>query len=391
MTVSIGAAVSTLVDPFAAGAEAGGGARAGLGMAPADLAVVFASGAHLEAPEALLEGVHDALGPQTLIGCGAGGVLGAGRELEEGTAVAVWTAAFGDGGQARAFHAEASIDDPAGPIDGLAVGDHATGTILLSDPYTFPTDVALNQLGAGAPAVPVLGGLASARTPEGSAALFLGEEVLESGAVGVSFDGIELVPCVSQGATPIGRELTITGCEENIITELAGRPALDTIEDVIGELGPRERTLIAAGLLIGIVIDPGRPEYEQGDFLVRGVLGADRASGAVAVGAPVRPGQIVRLHARDARSADADLHRALALRMTALSGRPPAGALVFSCNGRGRQMFGVRDHDVRAVQDDLGGIPAAGFFAAGEIGPVGGRSFLHGFTATVALFPRTRS
>jgi small ligand-binding sensory domain FIST len=237
----------------------------------------------------------------------------------------------------------------------------------------------------------VLGGLASARTPEGSAALFLGEEVVEAGAVGVNFDGIELVPCVSQGAAPIGRELTITGCQENIITELAGKPALETIEDVIGELGPRERTLIAAGLLIGIVIDPGRPEYEQGDFLVRGVLGADRDSGAVAVGAPVRPGQIVRLHARDARSADLDLRRALALRMTALSGRPPAGALVFSCNGRGRQMFGVRHHDALAVQDDLGGIPAAGFFAAGEIGPVGGRSFLHGFTATVAVFPRTRS
>ena len=389
MTVSVGAAVSTLADPFAAGAEAGGGARAGLNSAGADLAVVFASGEYLEAPEALLEGVHEALRPQALIGCGAGGVLGSGRELESGTAVAVWTAAFGTAGQATVFHAEASEVDPSGPVGGLAVAEDATGAILLSDPYTFPTDVALGQLGARAPAVPVLGGLASARTPQGSAALFLGEEVIEAGAVGVSFDGIELVPCVSQGAAPLGRELTITACQDNIITELAGKPALETIEEVIGELDPRERTLIAEGLLIGIVIDPGRPEYEQGDFLVRGVLGAERSTGAVAVGAAVRPGQVVRLHARDAQSADVDLHRALALRMTALSGRPPAGALVFSCNGRGRNMFGVKDHDALAVQDDLGGVPAAGFFAAGEIGPVGGRSFLHGFTATVALFPRS--
>jgi small ligand-binding sensory domain FIST len=389
MTVSIGAAVSTLADPYAAGAEAGGGTRAGLLGAGADLAVVFASGAHLAAPEALLEGVHAALGPQALIGCGAGGVLGAGRELESETAVSVWAASFADGGSLTTYQAEPGAVDPTGPVDGLVIDEHATGTVLLCDPYTFPTEVALAQLGAAAPAVPVLGGLSSARTPEGSAALFHGEEVVAAGAIGVNFAGIELVPCVSQGATPIGRELTITACEDNIITELAGRPALETIESVIGELTPRERTLIAAGLLIGVVIDPGRPEYEQGDFLVRGVLGADRSTGAVAIGAAVHPGQIVRLHARDARSADEDLHRALALRMTALSGRPPAGALLFSCNGRGRQMFGMPDHDARAVQDDLGGIPAAGFFAAGEIGPVGGRSFLHGFTATVALFPRS--
>ena len=388
MTVSIGAAVSTLADPYAAGAEAGGGARAGLDGAGPDLAVVFASGGHLDAPEALLEGVHAALRPQALIGCGAGGVLGAGREIESGTAVAVWSASFG-GGSVTTYQAEAGAADPSGPVDGLVLDEHATGTVLLSDPYTFPTDVALAQLGAAAPAVPVLGGLSSARTPLGSAALFLGEEVVEAGAVGVSFAGIELVPCVSQGAAPIGRELTITACQDNIITELAGRPALETIESVIGELTPRERTLVAAGLLIGVVIDPGRPEYEQGDFLVRGVLGADRSNGAVAIGAGVQPGQIVRLHARDARSADEDLRRALALRMTALSGRPPAGALLFSCNGRGREMFGIPDHDARAVQDDLGGIPAAGFFAAGEIGPVGGRSFLHGFTATVAVFPHS--
>ncbi|MHB8693510.1 MAG: FIST signal transduction protein [Solirubrobacteraceae bacterium] len=387
MTVRVGASLSMLPDPFAAGAEAGGSAGEMLRGSGAELAVVFASGAYLSAPEALLEGVHEALRPQTLIGCGAGGVLGEGRELESGTAVAVWAAAFGNGAVVNSFHAEAGAEDPTGPVDGLSVDEHASGTIVLSDPYSFPTDSALTQLGERCPAMPVLGGIASARTPQGSAALFHGEQVLDSGAVGVSFAGVELVPCVSQGAAPIGRELTITACEDNIITELAGRPALETIETVIGELTPRERTLIAAGLLIGIVIDPGRPEYEQGDFLVRGVLGADRETGAVAVGASVRPGQVVRLHARDARSADEDLRQALALRMTALSGRPPAGVLLFSCNGRGRQMFGTADHDARAVQLALGGAPAAGFFAAGEIGPVGGRSFLHGFTATIAVFP----
>ena len=198
--------------------------------------------------------------------------------------------------------------------------------------------------------------------------------------------GVELVPCVSQGAAPVGRELTITSATGNVIHELAGRPAVETVERIIGELSVRERALVAGGLLIGIVIDSGKPEYEQGDFLVRGVLGADPDSGSLVVGANVREGQIVRLHARDAQSADEDLRHALRLRVEALAGKAPAGAIVFSCNGRGRSMFGIPDHDALAVARELGGAPAAGFFAAGEIGPVGGRSFLHGFTATVAVF-----
>jgi small ligand-binding sensory domain FIST len=120
---------------------------------------------------------------------------------------------------------------------------------------------------------------------------------------------------------------------------------------------------------------------------VRGVLGADSETGAVAIGANVETGQVVRLHARDARSADEDLRRELRLRAAAIGGQPPAGALVFSCNGRGQQMFGARDHDASMIEQELGGAPSAGFFAAGEIGPVGGRSFLHGYTATVAVFP----
>jgi small ligand-binding sensory domain FIST len=306
-------------------------------------------------------------------------VLAAGRELEGGSAVAVWAASF-DGGGATPFHLE--FDDG---LEGMPELTDARAVIMLSDPYSFPTDAALAELSERAPAVPVLGGISSAIT-DGGGTLFLGEEVFERGAVGVTLDRIEVLPCVSQGAAPFGPELTITAGEENLIHELAGRPALETVERVIGSLPPGERAQAAAGLLIGIVIDGGKPDYEQGDFLVRGVLGADPDTGVVAVGAPVHIGQVVRLHARNAGSADQDLRRALQLRVEALAGRPPAGALVFSCNGRGRAMFGPCDHDAALVDDQLGGAPAAGFFAAGEIGPVGGRSFLHGFTATVAVF-----
>jgi small ligand-binding sensory domain FIST len=320
-------------------------------------------------------------------------VLGAGRELESGTAVAVWAAAFEGAGTATPFHAtvengvESSLEEVDPSVEGLPPIAGARGVILLPDPYSFPTDAVLHELSGSAPTVPVLGGLSSARTPDGDAALFLGEEVCEDGAVGIVLEGVEMLPCVSQGAAPVGREVTVTAADGQLIHELAGRPALQTVERIISELSPRERALVAGGLLVGIVIDGGKPEYEQGDFLVRGVIGADPESGQIAVGASVREGQVLRLHARDARSADEDLRRALAVQVSALAGNTPAGALVFSCNGRGRAMFGVDDHDASVIEDQLGGAPSAGFFAAGEIGPVGGRSFLHGFTATVAVFP----
>lgn len=361
-------------------------AAGALGGADADLAIVFAAGAHLAAPEATLEGVHDAIAPSALIGCGAGGVLAAGREHESGTAVAVWAASFG-GGNANAFHASVQADDEQAVVEGMPECAADGALMMLCDPYSFPADAVLAGIAAHAPGVPVLGGLASARTVGGTGALFLGGEVCEQGAVGVSLEGVEMLPCVSQGAAPLGRELTITAAEDNVIYELAGRPAITTIEQVIADLTLQERALIAEGLLIGIVIDGGKPEYEQGDFLVRGVLGADPGNGAIVVGASVEPGQVIRLHARDARSADEDLRRELRLRSQAIGGQPAAGALVFSCNGRGQQMFGTCDHDAMVVDEELGGAPAAGFFAAGEIGPVGGRSFLHGFTATVAVFP----
>lgn len=386
MSLRVGAGLSADLDPFAGATEAAALAADGLAGEAADLVIVFASGAHLAEPETMLEAIHGTLAPRSLVGCGAGGVLGSSRELESGTAVTVWAASLEDG-EASAFHSRVVGEDEDAALEGMPPLGIDTSMILLSDPYSFPTDAVLAGLAQHAPGVPVLGGLSSARTPEGAGVLFFDHAVLEEGAVGLSLQGVEMLPCVSQGAAPLGRELTITAAEGNVIHELAGRPAVETIEQVIAELGIQDRVLIAAGLLLGIVIDGGKPEYEQGDFLVRGVLGADPDTGAVAIGASVSPGQVVRLHARDARSADADLRRELRLRSEAIGGEPAAGALVFSCNGRGRSMFGDRDHDAAMVDHELGGAPVAGFFAAGEIGPVGGRSFLHGFTATVAVFP----
>jgi len=191
---------------------------------------------------------------------------------------------------------------------------------------------------------------------------------------------------VSQGAAPIGPELEITAADGHVIAELEGAPALERLREVIVALDEHERSMIGGGLLVGMAVDFDHPDHRQHEFLVRSLLGADPEAGTVALGARVRPGQVIRLHARDAASADTDLREALELRREALGGRPPAGALVFTCNGRGAQMFGEPDHDAAVLERELAGAPAAGFFAAGEIGPVGGENFLHGFTATMAIF-----
>ncbi|HEX5191608.1 MAG TPA: FIST N-terminal domain-containing protein [Solirubrobacteraceae bacterium] len=385
--MKVAAAVSTDSDPARGAVRAARDVAAGLAGEDADIALVFAGGAHLSSPERTLAAIASELTAESLIGCGAGGVLGSGREYESGTAVAVWAAALDDGCTAEALHATVSERGGAGVLEGIPELSSDSGLILLSDPYTFPTGPVLDRIAQDTPWVPVLGGLASGRAAGGDGALLLGDQVCAEGAVGLHLRNVEMLPCVSQGAAPLGREMTVTAAEGNVIHELAGKPAVTTIESVIGELSLAERALVAGGLLIGIVIDGGKPEYEQGDFLVRGVIGVDSEQGSIQVGANMSVGQVVRLHARDARSAEADLRRELSLCASAAGEEAPAGALVFSCNGRGRQMFGVGDHDAAAIDQLLGGAPSAGFFAAGEIGPVGGRSLLHTFTATVAVFP----
>jgi small ligand-binding sensory domain FIST len=260
--------------------------------------------------------------------------------------------------------------------------------VLLPDPFTYPPEGVLDTLSEHAAGVPVVGGVASARRRDGEPALFIDGESLEGGgAVGVRLDGVEVLPCVSQGAAPFGPELTITAAEGHVIHELAGRPAIDKLRDVVADLPLHVQTVLANDLLVGIVVDGDKPDYLQGDFLVRGILGGDPEEGSLAVGTSVSPGQVLRLHARDAGSADRDLRASLDLQREALGGVRPAGALMFACNGRGRALFGEADHDAGAVAAAFGDAPVAGFFAAGEIGPVGGATFLHGFTATLAVFP----
>ena len=186
---------------------------------------------------------------------------------------------------------------------------------------------------------------------------------------------------VSQGCRPYGSPLTVTRAEGNVIYELAGRPTMERLIDQIkhGLSVADVANLESGGLHLGRVIDEHRSEFGPGDFLVRNVVGVDRATGAVAVNDEVPVGTTVQFHVRDADTADEDL-RAL------LAARHGDGALVFTCNGRGERLFDQPDHDAAVVSELVGPVPTAGFFAAGEFGPIGGSNFVHGFTAAIALF-----
>ena len=372
----IAAGLSTLGDVDAATREAAIEARTGLGGARTDLAFLFLSPDHLDDAEAAAAAVQEELAPRHLVGCIADGVLARDVEVERGPAVAVW-AGFLPAARIQTFHATASDIGDAIGVFGFPDLDDASLVALLVDPYSFPAAGLVEHLQG----VPLVGGVAIGGGEAGAQALIVDGEVHAEGAVGAVVRDVPVRPLVSQGCAPIGREAVVTRAEGNFVYELAGEPALERLKSDIAALPPEQQVLATRGVLAGLVIDENRPTYERGDFLMRGLLGIDEESGAIAIGDDVRVGQTLRFHVRDAASADEDLRAALA----ELEGRRPAGALLFTCNGRGAGMFGEPGHDARLVTQALGkGV--AGFFCGGEIGPVGDRPFLHGFTATLAVF-----
>jgi small ligand-binding sensory domain FIST len=378
--ISVG--LSTAPSSVDAGAEAAREARTGLGKDSVDLAFAFLSPAHLAAAAQVAESIRSELEPRRLVGCVAEGVVGGSRELEDGPGVAVWAGSL-PGAEIETFHAVAAVRDESLSLTGVPDFDEPALVALLVDPFTFPTGSFIDYVNETYPGLPLVGGIAAGGRAPGTQALIHDEEIYEEGALGVVLSGVQVRTVVSQGCAPIGREAVITQADGNVVFELAGKPALERLRDEIAAL-PREQQLLAAqGLLAGLVIDENKPEYGRGDFLIRGLLGADEKSGALAVGEAARVGQTLRFHVRDAATAEEDLRTALA---EALAVETPVGALLFTCNGRGTRMFPEPDHDARALAKALGNPALAGFFCGGEIGPIGGRTFLHGFTATMAVF-----
>ncbi len=389
MSVVVGSGSSATSSAARGVAAAAQEAAAELDGRACDLAIVFVAGDLASAAEAVLDVVAEELAPTHLVGCTSSGVLTGAEELTSGPAVVVWAMALGDGASVEVAELTAEQVDAGIEIRGVLDADEderTSAVILLVDPAQLPLDPTLRAFEERLPAVPVIGGVASL-IPRPDAPLLCRPGVRGDAGLALRFRGVDVLPCVSQGARPIGPELTVTAGTAGAIHQLGGRAAIDVLRDTINGLPDDERLLIQHGLLLGVAVGgehDGQPTDEE--YIVRGLAAADTETGAVAIGAPVEVGQTVRLHVRDPESASRDLVDALRLRREAAGSARIAGALAFTCNGRGREMFGFDDHDADTIQHELGPVPLAGMVSAGEIGPVGGRPFAHSFTATVAVF-----
>jgi len=383
LTSRVGAGLSLAAGGAQAARRAARDARNGLGGAEVDLAYLFLSGEHADEAEEALAAALEELEAVNLLGCVAEGVVGRDRELEQGPGAVVWAAAL-PGSMIETFNAVAFGTDEGVAVGGVPLLVDADLVTLLVDPFTFPASGFLTELTQSEGDVPVVGGLASSGGGPDAQALFLDDEVLTEGAVGAVLRGVHVRTIVSQGCAPVGTDSVVTSAEDNVVYELAGRPALERLQSELRTMTPEQQQLAASGgLLAGLVIDENRSEYKRGDYLMRGLIDVDEDSGALTIGEAVRVGQTLRFHVRDAESADEDLREGLT---DTLDGERAAGALLFTCNGRGTSMFDEPDHDARMVSDALRSDALAGFFCGGEIGPVGGKPFLHGFTATAAVF-----
>ena len=382
--MQVAAALSHTAEGGLAAAEAADAAGVRLAVrapgASCDVALVFASPEHADALEDIAAAVEARLEPGVLLGAVAQGVIGPGEEVESGPAVAVWLAAL-DGGWAQPFRAWTMRPSRGG----LAVGgwpDTKPGdlTLVLADAHSFPAGEVARRLGEQRPSQPLLGGLLTG--DHGRSRFLLDGRIHEDGAVGLVLRDVDVDPIVSQGCRPIGKPFTVTQSIRDRVLELGGEPATGRLDRLLAELDEHDRELISqGGLYLGVVVDEVQDDYQVGDFLVRGVLGVEPESGAITIGDAVPVGRTVQFQVRDPASAGADL----AGRLQQV-GRA-AGALLFSCTGRGAGLFGRPDHDVQAVTATLAADDAVvGAFCAGEIGPVGRRSHLHGFTASIAVF-----
>jgi small ligand-binding sensory domain FIST len=389
--MAFAAAISTAPDARQAVDEVCAEAGKQLGNARPELALVFYSPHHADSAEPLARLIRAKLQPHCLLGCLGESIVGNGREVEDGPALSLWLGSWDGKAELSPFHLLMSETSEGmsllgWPDEMLDAGPRHSLLLTFGDPYTFPTaELYLPRLNDDYPGLAAIGGMVSSPTGPTAGSLILNDEALAEGAVGVLLRGdFRWRSLVSQGCRPIGRPLVITKGQENIVSEVGGMRPIDYLRGLHNELTAADRALFERGLLLGVAISEYRESFARGDFLVRNLLGIDRASGAMALADRIRVGQTVQFHVRDAPSADEDLR--IMLRNAREAGLRPQAGLLFSCNGRGSRLFSEPNHDAGAIQNELGPIPLAGFFAAGELGPIGGRNAIHGFTASAVFF-----
>jgi small ligand-binding sensory domain FIST len=320
-----------------------------------------------------------------LVGCSALGVVGGGREIEGERALAL-IAAHLPGVRVTPLVVRSGdfVDLEAACPKIATLGGGSAHFVVLPDPFSCPAETLIGELDRLFPGCVKVGGLASAAQQPGGNLLWAGEEKVHGGAVGVVLEGgIAVDTIVAQGCRPIGVPMFVTMGHGHQILELDGRRPLDLLREMYDGASERDRELFRGSLFLGVVMREGESEYGRGDFLIRNLIQLHPKTGVLDVAAEVREGSVVQFHLRDAQTSADDL--AAHLESQAQDARPE-GALLFSCLGRGQKLYGAPDHESQAFAARFGDVPLGGFFCNGEIGPVHGRTFLHGYTSSLGLF-----
>jgi small ligand-binding sensory domain FIST len=353
-----------------------------------DVLFVFLTAAHTAQAEELLQRLQNGLSPRCVIGASAEGVIGGDQEVERTAGLALLAGDFG-AALVKSFHFGRDdwrrlLMEEDALTEALGYGDQTRGLIGFGEPFSTPMRQLMEKLEEKCPGLPLVGGMASSGRSPGENILIRDDQVFDQGFVGISLSGsIDVQTVVSQGCRPVGHPVVVTKAHENVIEQIGGRPALAALQEIVDAMPQEEQQLLRNGLYIGRAIDEYRESWSRGDFLVRNVMGMEQATGGIGITDLVRVGQTVQFHVRDAATAEEDLRLLLEEQKKQDA---PAGGLLFNCNGRGTRMFSQPCHDIAATRAILPNTPIAGFFAAGELGPVGKQNFIHGHTASFALF-----
>jgi len=326
-----------------------------------------------------------------LAGCSSQSLIVGEEEVEQNAGLTLALYAM-PGADVKAIHfAQEQVEEANGPgywrLETGIEPNQTNGWLVFIDPFHLDSETWLRTWNEAYAPLPVMGGLASGDYSEQLTQVYLNNEVFEEGGVAISIGGdVKLAGVTSQGCTPIGDTWTLTKVDDNIIHEIGNRPAYEVLAETFNGLTPEEQKSARGNLFIGLVVNEYLDEFHRGDFLIRNLLGADPNSGSIAVGALPRLGQTVQFQRRSAAAATEDMNELLARTKSELGEATIYGGCLCSCNGRGQNMFGKPNHDAEMIQQRLGPLGLAGFFCNGEIGPIGERNFLHGYTASLALF-----
>jgi small ligand-binding sensory domain FIST len=360
-----------------------------------DLTIIFVSPQFKDKYKDIPKLIRDRISSRHFLGCSGGGIIGGGKEAEQQAAFSITCANLPDV-EIQGIHTDTMKlpDQDTAPSvwrEWLGVDvEKNPSFIFLADPFSFQGEEFLAGVDFAYPNSSKVGGLASGAQAQGGNALYLNDKIHNNGLIGLALSGnIGMDTIVAQGCRPIGEPVKVSKCDGTLLTGMDGQPPLELLQSVYEGLDENDKSLVQTSLFLGIEMDPLKDNPQQGDFLIRNIMGVEREIGGIHVGTLLREGQLVQFHLRDKAMSAEDLKLMLTRYKANKNFKNTSGALLFSCLGRGQYLYGKPNHDADMFRDHIGDIPLGGFFCNGEIGPVGKTTFLHGYTSSFGIFHPT--